>query len=219
MSANSRERFSRPIFWGKKIQIQGPSFKNLAYTQKRAWNACTDWLSSLSKYKSGFVKIYEELLDVETCVHLLNLWPMRTYILKARRIGDADGEVMNRSQVVKLECERLSRKHLPVVKDINPQYLISAQYLISTDSPSRHCIDEWCSRITPNSSDISTWRRQYQDAVGFITDLYFNVKDREFTNYGFLLLLVVSGWVDVWSSLWIPSGFSHSHHVCLTSVV
>lgn len=197
----------------------GASFKNLEYTQIRAWNACKDWLSSLSKYKWDFVKIYEELLDVETCLHLLNLWPMRMYILKARRIGDPDGEVMNISQIVKLECERLSRKHLPVVKDINPQYLISAQYLIGNDSPSRHHRDAWCSRITPNSSDISTWRRQNQDALGFIKDLYFNVKDREFINYGLLLLLVVSGWVVFWFCLWTPSGFSHSHHVCLTSLV
>lgn len=84
------------------------------------------------------------MLDEEMCVNLWNLWPMCTYILKVRRIGNTNGEVMNRGQIVEFECERLSRKHLPVVKGLNPQYLISAQYVISTNSPWSHCIDEWC---------------------------------------------------------------------------
>lgn len=37
-------------------------------------------------------------------VDLQKHWPMRLYFLKARGIGNSDGEVVNRSQIVHIKC-------------------------------------------------------------------------------------------------------------------
>ncbi len=47
--------------------------------------------------------IYKTKLDERLCTPVQELWPMHMNILKTGDIGDADGEVVNWSQIVEIK--------------------------------------------------------------------------------------------------------------------